>query len=232
MMTALQPVKAESLSAQVADSIREAIFRGELKPGQVLRELGLARNLNVSQATVREALSQLEHYGLVVRTPNRSTSVTSLSMTEVRDRIRVRVALECLAFTDAAQNATADQLAELDSIAARIKQQIAAGDTFESMKTDRRFHQLVWEATGNNTLYRTLDQLTTPLFAFVRIYQELTAVDQTTTKPHEKLVEALRTRNNETITAAVREHIEGSHREFLDLKAPELSTVVAGDEQG
>jgi DNA-binding GntR family transcriptional regulator len=143
-MTALQPVKAESLSVQVADSIREAIFRGELKPGQVLRELGLARNLNVSQATVREALSQLEHYGLVVRTPNRSTSVTSLSMTEVRDRIRVRVALECLAFSDAAQRATPEQLAELDHLAARIKEKAASKDSFEMMKADRRFHQLVW----------------------------------------------------------------------------------------
>jgi len=230
-MTALQPVKAESLSAQVADSIREAIFRGELKPGQVLRELGLARNLNVSQATVREALSQLEHYGLVVRTPNRSTSVTSLSMTEVRDRIHVRVALECLAFSDAAQRATAEQLAELDHLVARIKEQISSGDAFEVMKADRRFHQLVWEATGNATLYRTLDQLTTPLFAFLRIYQELTAVDHTVIKPHEKLVEAMRSRDNDTIITAVREHLEGSHRTFLDLKAPELSTLVAGDEQ-
>lgn len=230
-MTALQPVKAESLSVQVADSIREAIFRGELKPGQVLRELGLARNLNVSQATVREALSQLEHYGLVVRTPNRSTSVTSLAMTEVRDRIRVRVALECLAFCDAAQRATPEQLAELDLLVSRIKEKAASKDNFEIMKADRRFHQLVWEATGNATLYRTLDQLSTPLFAFLQIYQELTAMDHTVTKPHEKLVEAMRSRDNDTITAAVREHIEGSHRAFLDLKAPELSSVVAGDDQ-
>ena len=53
-----QPVKAESLSAQVFETIRDAIFRGELKPGETLRELGLAKSLNVSQATVREALEQ------------------------------------------------------------------------------------------------------------------------------------------------------------------------------
>jgi DNA-binding GntR family transcriptional regulator len=229
-MTALQPVKAESLSVQVADSIREAIFRGELKPGQVLRELGLARNLNVSQATVREALSQLEHYGLVVRTPNRSTSVTSLSMTEVRDRIRVRVALECLAFCDAAQRATPEQFSELELVASRIKEKVNSKDSFEIMKADRRFHQMVWETTGNATLYRTLDQLTTPLFAFLRIYQELTASDHIV-KPVDKLIEAMRSRDNDTITAAVKEHIEGSHRSFLDLKAPELSSLVEPEEQ-
>jgi len=228
-MTALQPVKAESLSAQVSESIREAIFRGELKPGQVLRELGLARNLNVSQATVREALSQLEHYGLVVRTPNRSTSVTSLSVAEVKDRLRVRVALETLAFCDAAKSATPDQINELEFLASRIRDGITAGDTFESMKADRRFHQRVWEASGNPILYRTLDQLTTPLFAFLRIYQMLTSFDPKTSKPHQKLVEALRSRDNDTIIAAVKEHIEGSYEQFMELKAPELAAVVAGD---
>ncbi len=93
-MSSLQPVRAESLSAQVAESIREAIFSGELKPGQVLRELGLAKNMNVSQATVREALSHLEHYGLVVRTPNRSTSVTSLSREDVQNRASIWLTLE------------------------------------------------------------------------------------------------------------------------------------------
>jgi DNA-binding GntR family transcriptional regulator len=122
-------------------------------------------------------------------------------------------------------------VAELEHIAARIKEKIASGDAFEIMKADRRFYQLVWEATGNATLYRTLDQLTTPLFAFLRIYQELTAVDHTEMKPHEKLIEAMRTRDNDAITAAVKEHIEGSHKTFLELKAPELSTVVSGDEQ-
>jgi DNA-binding GntR family transcriptional regulator len=230
-MTALQPVKAESLSAQVADSIREAIFKGELKPGQVLRELGLARNLNVSQATVREALSQLEHYGLVVRTPNRSTSVTSLSMSEVKDRLHVRMALESLAFSDAAKNATPDQITELEHLVARVQDAIASGDTFEAMKADRRFHQRIWEATGNAALFRTLDQLTTPLFAFLRIYQGLTPADQNKPLPHMKLVEAMRSRDSSAIQAAVREHVEASYNYMHDLKTPEMATVAAGDEQ-
>lgn len=159
-MSSLQPVRAESLSAQVAESIREAIFSGELKPGQVLRELGLARNMNVSQATVREALSHLEHYGLVVRTPNRSTSVTSLTQEEIQNRASIWLTLESTIWEHAA-SAQSELLTDLNNILASMED--------SSIGIARRFHLRLWESTGNAVLIRILDQLTTPLFAFCRI---------------------------------------------------------------
>lgn len=160
-MSSLQPVRAESLSAQVAESIREAIFSGELKPGQVLRELGLAKNMNVSQATVREALSHLEHYGLVVRTPNRSTSVTSLSREDVQNRASVWLTLESKIWEQSAQ-APQDLLLDLSGIVSNM-------DHSNEVASARRFHARVWESTGNGVLVRILDQLTTPLFAFGKL---------------------------------------------------------------
>ena len=160
-MSSLQPVRAESLSAQVAESIREAIFSGELKPGQVLRELGLAKNMNVSQATVREALSHLEHYGLVVRTPNRSTSVTSLSREDVQNRASIWLTLESRIWEQAGQ-ASPDLLMELSGIVSNM-------DHSNEVATVRQFHSKVWESTGNGVLVRILDQLTTPLFAFGKL---------------------------------------------------------------
>lgn len=163
-MSSLQPVRAESLSAQVAESIREAIFSGELKPGQVLRELGLAKNMNVSQATVREALSHLEHYGLVVRTPNRSTSVTSLTAEELQNRAGVWLTLESKIWEQVV-NAPAELLLELTAIASDMGDQ-------DVVNASRRFHARVWESAGNPVLVRILDQLTTPLFAFCRMEQD------------------------------------------------------------
>ncbi|MBS1830366.1 MAG: GntR family transcriptional regulator [Acidobacteria bacterium] len=160
-MSSLQPVRAESLSAQVAESIREAIFSGELKPGQVLRELGLAKNMNVSQATVREALSHLEHYGLVVRTPNRSTSVSSLSREDVQNRASIWLTLESRIWEQSVQ-ASQDLLLDLTGIVSNM-------DDSNEVASTRRFHARVWESTGNGVLVRILDQLTTPLFAFGRL---------------------------------------------------------------
>ena len=62
----------------------------ERRPGDPLRELHLARELGVSQATVREGLVQLERLGLVVRTPNIGTHVTKLSRQEIEERVELR----------------------------------------------------------------------------------------------------------------------------------------------
>ena len=64
------------LRSHVAASIREAILRGNLKPGQRLVERKLAAELGVSQIAVREALPELEHEGLLTRTPNVGAHVT------------------------------------------------------------------------------------------------------------------------------------------------------------
>ncbi|MBV6433568.1 MAG: hypothetical protein IANPNBLG_03746 [Bryobacteraceae bacterium] len=217
-MSMLQPVKAESLSAQVAETIREAIFRGELKPGQVLRELGLAKSLRVSQATVREALSHLEHYGLVVRTPNRSTSVTSLSPKEVKDRMKVWVALETLAFTDAAKRINEDEMREIEQLNAAVSSAIASRDSYEVMNADRMFHQRIWEMAGNASLARILDQLTTPVFAFMRGASQAGSPEPAS---HNSLLQALRGRDHDKIAAAVVRHIEGPIATALDMRAQE-----------
>jgi DNA-binding GntR family transcriptional regulator len=164
-MSLLQPVKAESLSTQVADTIRAAIFNRELLPGQVIRELALAKSLQVSQATVREALAQLESYGLVVRTPNRSTAVSSLSEAEVRDRLAVRLNLETLAFEQAVQFVTDEEIGGLRSLADHFLEVRDKGDVASVVGAERAFFQKAWQLSRNPVLARILDQLTTPLYA-------------------------------------------------------------------
>ena len=77
---------------------------GKIRPSTRLRELHLARSLGVSQSTIREALFQLEHSGLVVRVPNSGTTVASFSEDELRERIEVRLVLEEEAFVKASRS--------------------------------------------------------------------------------------------------------------------------------
>ena len=50
-----QPIRADSLRTQVVGILKEAIFSGKFRPGDLMREMQLARTFGVSQATVREA---------------------------------------------------------------------------------------------------------------------------------------------------------------------------------
>ena len=216
-MSSLQPVRAESLSAQVAESIRGAIFSGELKPGQVLRELGLAKNMNVSQATVREALSQLEHYGLVVRTPNRSTSVTSLSADELRNRASVWLTLESKVLERAIPNASA--------LIPELSASLPENSSEDAVSATRHFHSRLWEATGNPILIRILDQLTTPLFAFCRMDADAT---REMTGRCSKILEGIRTGDLHSAQKALEDQVDSIQRANIqEVSEPELREVGA-----
>ncbi|GIU78644.1 MAG: GntR family transcriptional regulator [Bryobacteraceae bacterium] len=223
-----KPVRTETLRQQIAKILQEAIFTGQLKPGQLLREQALGKQLGVSQATIREALAHLEQLGLVSKAVNRGTTVTNLSAREVRERLAVRVALEELAAAEAAVRMTEQDFDILVQLAERIARGIEANLYFETSQADIDFHRFIWEKSGNAILYRTLDQLTTPLFAFLGLLHKLTAQDQRATKPHSDIIQALRTRDAETVKDAIRGHIRGSYGVFLESDAEDLLTLVNG----
>jgi len=205
----LQPVKSESLSARVVAALRRAIISGRLAPGQALRELHLARELGVSQATIREALGQLERFGLVVRTPNIGTQVTRLSQEEVLERVELRLLLEERALAQAAARMDALAFDTLGTLLGTLTKATRRNEYFEQAQADLAFHRFIWERSVNRTLYSMLDQLSVPLFAFVSIErgtQRRNLAD--VVESHEGIVEALRSGERGAIRRALRQHFE------------------------
>lgn len=216
MSTKIQPIKTSTLMAQAFESLRDAIFTGRLLPGEHLREMHLARDLEVSQVVIREALVKLEHLGLVVRLSNRHTTVTKMSSKEIAERLAIREQLEAMAFVAAAVNITADDVAELKRISREIARTLEQKDYFESAQADLYFHRYVWGLADNEILYHTLNNVTVPLFAFLVIlrrtgYESLEEIYD----PHEKLVVVLEAKNQSEIENAVRQHIRCSYDRFL-----------------
>lgn len=225
-MSLLVPLRADTLRSQVARILRDAIFSGELKPGEALRELALARQLDVSQATVREALSDLEQIGLVIKAPNKGTTVTNLTATEVRERLAIRLTLEQMAAIEAARRMEAADFEALEGLSAQITAGIEQNAYFEVSQADLAFHRAIWRASGNRTLERILDQVTTPLFAFLGLLHRIRQDDQRKTRPHSELIAALRTRRPAAIRQAFRNHIEGSYGALLNSEAEDLLSLV------
>ncbi len=181
-----------------------------------MRELSLARELNVSQATIRDALQRLEHAGLVTRKPNFGTTVTRLSPKDVRERVALRAMLEIMAAEAAAARMSEADFAELEQRLEVLGQAIAADNYFESAQADLEFHRYIWQCSGNEMLYRLLEQVAVPLFAFVSILrsqglQRLTAV----VEEHSPLVNALRTGDGERIRTAFQMGATRSYEAFL-----------------
>ena len=212
-----QPIEVSSASGLVFEAVRSAMFSGRLRPGAPLREMHLARELQVSQATVREGLLQLEHAGLVTRVANKGTYVLDLSAQEVRERCKVRIPLEQYAAAEAARRLRPEELAALDRQVREIAELASENAHRRMAQADLEFHRAIWKKAGNATLYRTLEQVAAPLLHHISMrHSQSGEVLTQVTSPHEPIVEALRCGGREAIKRAIREHTESAYREYFE----------------
>ena len=94
----------------VFKTLRQAILKGELEPGERLMEIQLAERLGVSRTPIREAIRKLELEGLVLMIPRKGAEVARISESNLRDVLEVRRSLEELAIDLACQRMTGEEL--------------------------------------------------------------------------------------------------------------------------
>jgi len=204
----LVPVRSLSKSREVFERLRNAIWSGDLAPGTPLREAHLAKQLNVSQVPVREALLQLEHLGLVLRVPDRGTTVTKLTRSEIVQMMEVRRHLELMAFDLAAPRVTKEIEAELRGHVRRMEDLAAKNDHFGVAEEDFNFHRTVWKTSGNEVLAKTLEHLCIAVYAFVSLKRHAAGETmKSAARKHKRLLDALLSRKKERIEAEVLEHL-------------------------
>ncbi len=161
-------IDRRSLKGAAIEQIRTAILRGELKPGERVTELGLAKTLGVGQATIREALIELEHQGFIQRGSPRKTFVTALSEKDINEMYLVRIRLE-LFVVELLVNNKGKNLAGCEAAFQKLEQAAKRGKISEFVQADLDFHRALWHSTGNGSLVGLMERLVPRLFAFVII---------------------------------------------------------------
>ncbi len=91
-------IEPQSLTDRVASVPREAFYSGHLKPGDIIVEREIARQMKVGTPAVREAFTILQSQGFVRRLGHPGTFVSEFSKDEMRELYLLRVGLEVLAF--------------------------------------------------------------------------------------------------------------------------------------
>lgn len=207
-MSKLQPLKNGSLAGRVAETIRRAIFSSHFEPGAQLLEAHLARELQVSQTTIREALVQLDRIGLVVRVPNKGSFVTNLSEAELRDRLSIRWLLEGFAWVEASKRITEDDYGELERILENELANAVRDEDFpRAADVELGFHSIIWQRSGNPTLAETLSHLTPPLFVHAtRQRRDMGVSNADSCERHRAILDVLRTKQTMRIQEGLSEH--------------------------
>src|SRR5712671_6825986 len=212
----LEPV---SLAAGVVAALKDAFFSGVLKPGAVIVEREIARQMNVGTPAVREALICLKHEGFVRRIKNKGTFVTAFDVDEVRQLYTLRVELETLALQWARPLVTQSDVDQLKSLVDRLVEAGQRGNRREFLERDIEFHRYCWKLSGNPFLAETLERLMAPLFAFVVLGSghPMTAAMG---REHYALVEALRSLEEPEFSALVRKTFTGFAFRWISSAAP------------
>jgi len=136
-----------ALYEEVAEQLRQRIFRRELEPGSWIDELKIAEEFGISRTPLREALKVLAAEGLVTMKVRRGAYVTEMSEKDLRDVYHLLSLLESDAAAVVATSATPAQLHELQALHAELE--AAAGERERFFAVNERFHMRVLEMADN-----------------------------------------------------------------------------------
>jgi DNA-binding GntR family transcriptional regulator len=184
-----------SLPRLVEARIVSAIRNGDLKPGERIVEVQLAKRLSVSRGPLREALKSLEANGLVFTIRGKGTYVAEVSQDDFLRMTGIRAVLEGFAARLVAARCRhePDVVAQLERSLADLERAEANHDAATLRDVDWEFHELVCTLAANPLLHTTWHSIS----SLVRLYQQGNANyevrGESVVHHHHEFVEALKT---------------------------------------
>lgn len=151
-------LKRTCMRDRIRDVLVARILDGTYPAGLQLKELSLAREFNVSQAPIREALRELEGTGLVTSERYRGTRVRGADSVEMRESYELRLMMEVRSIERGLPLTTAT-LDKLESCITRMAQAVASGDSEHYIDGALDFHRNLVEMGGNGTFLKLWDSL-------------------------------------------------------------------------
>jgi len=221
-----ESVRTESVSGRIVDQVWNALFRGELKPGDFLgSEIQLAQKLGVSRNPVRDAFRTLQALGVIdikmgahggariaTGDPNRFARALAVQLKlvgiSIEEMLDAQIAVEVMAAELASKRATAADLAKLRSIIDEL-QALSARPPGDSRFTEAsmRFHEALIDAAHNRALtaqFKALRSVLEPIYA----RRESDSVAKRVIASHKQLVESIAAKDTERATTLMRRRLE------------------------
>jgi DNA-binding GntR family transcriptional regulator len=150
-LTALPSLSPRALYEEVAELLRQRIFKREMEPGTWIDELKLAQAYGISRTPLREALKVLAAEGLVTMKVRRGAYVTEVSTTDMADVYHLLSLLESDAAGVVAQKASDTELTDLKNLHAELEAAALPGvsNADQFFAINERFHMRLLEIANN-----------------------------------------------------------------------------------
>lgn len=192
----------------VFNTLREAIFKGDIEPGERLMEIKLAEKLGVSRTPIREAIRMLQLEGLVNMTPRKGSVVAEISNEDLKNVLEVRIVLEKLAVEKACMNISDDEIEQLKANLLMFREVVNGNNPNEIAKVDVEFHDIIYKSTGNDRLIQILSNIREQMYRYRLEYIKDQDTRCTVLSDHEKLFAAIIDKNIDEAKKIIVGHIE------------------------
>jgi len=205
---AFPPLDVATKRDRIGEMLREALFSGDLQPGERIVESRIARQLGVSQGPVREALVELEREGLVVRAPNRGAFVATLDDEEMEELLSLRAVLEGYCARLVSTRLRPDDRITLDALLEEMRGAAREGDLSALTQVDLRFHDELYRLSGHVLLGEVLSGLRQRMRLALALADAAYSTDlHDVARSHVPLVAALAGGDPDVAEKAARHHV-------------------------
>ena len=233
MTISLEPIERMTVSEEIIKKLIDLINSGALRPGDKLpSERELMEKLQVSRASIREALRSLSLGGLLETRPGNGTYVSECFSSLIADQVEwsallgeqdflelveVREPLEIQAAGLAAQRATSTLLEELRQAIERLRSD--PGDVEQEIDADLAFHTIIAEMAQNRVLYRLTLGLRNLLREYIKRATAATEAKMSTVEEHQAVLEAIEEKDEAKARQAMVRHLQISKQLALGRQA-------------
>lgn len=207
--------RTASLEEQVTETLEAEILTGKLAAGTSLTEQSLSVRLGVSRTPIRAALHTLAEEGLINLIPNKGAVVVGVTREDLIDIYRIRMRLEGLASALAAERISPEELATLRESVELAEFYISKNDAEHLKELDTQFHAIIYRASGNRMLNKTLSELHRNITSYRKMSLAVPGRLERSVGEHREILAAIEERDAERADRLTSAHVEAALENML-----------------
>lgn len=207
--------RTASLEEQVTATLESEILTGTLASGTALTEQSLSVRLGVSRTPIRAALHTLAEEGLIDLVPNRGAVVVGVTREDLIDIYKIRMRLEGLASALAAERISPEDLATLRESVELAEFYISRNDTEHLKELDTQFHAIIYRASGNRMLNKTLSELHRNIISYRKMSLSVPGRLERSVGEHREILKAIEAGDAERADSLTCAHVAAALENML-----------------
>lgn len=197
-------------------NLQDQIIKGIIRPGSRLVISNLAKQFNVSEIPVREALHMLAQEGYVQLTPHSGVIVSSLSEDDIRQIFEIRINLEGLAGRLASDHLSNANIKTIREKVEQSEYYLKNVDLEKYGQLNREFHEYIYQHANNQRLFTMISELWDYSIRYPNFFTSVSDIENSI-REHYEIADALEERDADKIEHLIREHTKMVYRKIIRL---------------